>query len=602
MSHNNLSIWASLPRTQRGMPIVLGIDPKSQKLLYTFGNSVIIRDLENPAISDVYTEHSTQVNVAKYAPSGFYIASGDNHGKIRIWDTINPEHILKAEYQPLGGAIRDIAWSHDSQRIVVAGDGNEKYAHAFMMDTGASVKGDFSGHSKCINSIDWKPTRPFRVITGSEDNSSAFYEGPPFVFKCTKQDHSKYVQSVRYAPDGNKFATGGFDGKIFVYDGKEGTLLKEMGNPAHKGGIYAVSWSPDSKQLLSASGDKSCKVWDVESGNMAAEFVIGKEIEDQQVSCIWAGKHLISVGLNGFLNYLDPANPGKPSKVVKGHNKPITRASLTADKCQLYSTAVDGTVIAWDVKTGTNDRISGKGHGNQVTGLAIHDKTIYTCGIDDSVKLIDSIEGSYNGQSISLGSQPRHMVSTDDGVIVVTLKEIVVVCGDQKTVGFPVNYEPMSVAVLKAGSNTEVAVGGADNKVHIYSFNGETFTEKKVLEHGGAVTDVSYSPDARYLVACDTYRKVIVYSLPDYNKFNKVEWGFHNARINCVAWSPDCSMVASGSLDTMVIIWSLKEHSKHITIKNSHPQSQVTALNWLDDSKLISTGHDGLIKTWSVKF
>lgn len=32
--------------------------------------------LQNPAISDIYTEHSCPVNVAKYSPSGFYIASG----------------------------------------------------------------------------------------------------------------------------------------------------------------------------------------------------------------------------------------------------------------------------------------------------------------------------------------------------------------------------------------------------------------------------------------------------------------------------------------------------------------------------------------------
>lgn len=68
--------WAALPRTARGTPLVLGGDPKGRNFLYTNGNSVIIRDIENPAIADVYTEHSCQVNVAKYSPSGFYIASG----------------------------------------------------------------------------------------------------------------------------------------------------------------------------------------------------------------------------------------------------------------------------------------------------------------------------------------------------------------------------------------------------------------------------------------------------------------------------------------------------------------------------------------------
>lgn len=54
------------------------------------------------------------------------------------------------------------------------------------------------------------------------------------------QDHGKFVQSVRFSPNGEKFATGGFDGKIFVYNGSTSDLDKELGNPAHKGGIYAV--------------------------------------------------------------------------------------------------------------------------------------------------------------------------------------------------------------------------------------------------------------------------------------------------------------------------------------------------------------------------
>lgn len=64
--------------------------------------------------------------------------------------------------------------------------------------------------------------------------------------------------------------------------------------------------------------------------------------------------------------------------------------------------------------------------------------------------------------------------------------------------------------------------------------------------------------------------QVIVYSLPGYEKFNRMEWGFHNARINCVAWSPDSSMVASGSLDTMIIIWSMTQTNKHIIIKSEY--------------------------------
>ena len=54
------------------------------------------------------------------------IICADVSGKIRIWDTTQKEHILKYEYQPISGKIKDIVWSPDSKRIAVCGEGREK--------------------------------------------------------------------------------------------------------------------------------------------------------------------------------------------------------------------------------------------------------------------------------------------------------------------------------------------------------------------------------------------------------------------------------------------------------------------------------------------
>jgi len=93
-----------------------------------------------------------------------------------------------------------------------------------------------------------------------------------------------------------------------------------LGSPAHQGGVYAVSWSPDSKSLLTASGDKTCKTWDVAGMKLITEFPMGTTIEDQQVSCLWQGQHMLSVSLAGHISYLDPANPSKPLRVIKVRN------------------------------------------------------------------------------------------------------------------------------------------------------------------------------------------------------------------------------------------------------------------------------------------
>ena len=46
-----------------------------------------------------------------------------------------------------------------------------------------------------------------------------------------------------------------------MYEGKTGDKLQELGDPAHKGGIYGVRFSPNSQEILSVSGDKTAKIW-----------------------------------------------------------------------------------------------------------------------------------------------------------------------------------------------------------------------------------------------------------------------------------------------------------------------------------------------------
>ena len=57
-----------------------------------------------------------------------------------------------------------------------------RYGHVFLWDSGSSV-GEISGHSKFINAIDYRPTRPFRVVTAGEDKHVCWFEGPPFRYK-----------------------------------------------------------------------------------------------------------------------------------------------------------------------------------------------------------------------------------------------------------------------------------------------------------------------------------------------------------------------------------------------------------------------------------
>ncbi|KAI0228243.1 Actin-interacting protein 1 [Lamellibrachia satsuma] len=601
MSYEPKGIFATLPRTTRGAAIVLSGDPKGKNFLYSNGNSIVIRDIENPSVCDIYTEHSVQTTAARYSPSGFYICSGDVSGKVRIWDTTQKEHILKSEFQPLGGAIKDLAWSPDNQRIVVGGEGRDRFGHVFNADTGTSV-GDIMGQSKALNAVDFRPSRPFRIASASEDNSIAFFHGPPFKFQFTINDHSRFVNALRYSPNGEVFVSGGAEGKAFIYDGKSGEKIGQLGelSPAHKGGIYGVSFSPDSKQVLTVSADKTAKIWDVPSGSLVQEFVMGTTVDDMQVGCLWLGENLITVSLSGVINYLDRGCPETPRRILKGHSKPITALAVNEDKGTVFTASSDGNVCHWNADTAENDLVRGKGHSNQVQDMMVVDGVLITCGMDDSIVYTDVATKQY-GERVKMPSQPRGLATAPGGLVVAACINHVVVVRNQRVVFTQkVDYEPQCASITTDLS--EVAIGGGmDQKVYIYRLTGDELSEKRTMDHNGGITDVKYSPDGAFLVATDTYRKVVLYQLPEYNILTSTEWGHHTAKINSVAWTPDSKHLATGSLDTSIIIWSVEKRSKTIIIKGAHPMSQVTRVAWLDDNTLISVGQDSCVRKWGIK-
>lgn len=82
------AIWAASPTTNRGQPTPLSSDPKGERIAYASHKSIFLRNIDNPAISKQYTQHTTFTSVARFSPSGYYVASGDESGTVRVWDAV----------------------------------------------------------------------------------------------------------------------------------------------------------------------------------------------------------------------------------------------------------------------------------------------------------------------------------------------------------------------------------------------------------------------------------------------------------------------------------------------------------------------------------
>lgn len=63
--------------------------------------------------------------------------------------------------------------------------------------------------------------------------------------------HSNFVNCLRFSPDGSKLISVSSDKKGVLYDAKTGDKIGELSSEnGHQGSIYAVSWNPDSKQVV----------------------------------------------------------------------------------------------------------------------------------------------------------------------------------------------------------------------------------------------------------------------------------------------------------------------------------------------------------------
>jgi WD40 repeat protein len=602
MSATLQNTYGATPATTRGKPVHLGGDPKGNNFVYTCGSAIFIRNVKDPLKVEMYTEHQFPTTVARYAPSGFYIASGDAAGTVRIWDTTQKEHILKLELKVLAGPILDLQWSEDSKRIVAVGEGKERFGAVFLWDSGSSV-GEITGHGKAIASVDMKPNRPYRIVTGSEDFQVNFFEGPPFKFKKANKEHTRFVTCVRYSPDGNKFLSVATDKTGFFYDGKTGDLIGKL-NPenGHTAGIYSCSWSPDSKQVLTASADKTCKLWDAESGNCIKTFQISEnpQVEDQQLGCLWQGDELLSVALSGDISYLDINNPDRPKRVVRGHQKFITALAHDSQNNTLYSGSYDSLIVQWDVTSGATQPMIGKGHGNQINRLFVQNGNLVSIAMDDSVRVTPLNSRQYSGEAIALDSTPADLAvgkKNSDLIVAVTLNQVVVIRNGKIANKHAVKYQPTSVAL--SVDETVLAVGGKDNKIYLYNLSGDKLVDGPVLEgHRGPLTAVTFSPDGKYLGSADVQRDIFVWDLSS-NSIKIQGWVFHSAKVNSLAWSPDSLHLVSGSLDSNLFIWSVEDPSKRIQIKDAH-RGGVNVTLWLNNNTVASAGQDSTVKTWSI--
>ncbi|MDT9183853.1 MAG: WD40 repeat domain-containing protein, partial [Limnospira sp. PMC 289.06] len=78
------------------------------------------------------------------------------------------------------------------------------------------------------------------------------------------------VNAVAIAPDGKRAVSASGDNTLKLWDLEQGRELATLSG--HSGWVNAVAIAPDGKRAVSASSDNTLKLWDLATGEEIASF------------------------------------------------------------------------------------------------------------------------------------------------------------------------------------------------------------------------------------------------------------------------------------------------------------------------------------------
>ena len=198
-----------------------------------------------------------------------------------------------------------------------------------------------------------------------------------------------YGTNLAFSPTTDKFANGGEDKTIRVWNTEKRTLSQLVG---HTGYVCSVTFSPDGKTLVSGSVDKTIRLWDATTGKHK-KTLTGHTDYIGSVAFSPDGKTLASGSGDGTIRLWD-AVTSKHIKILTGHIGGIYNILFSPDSATLVSVGLDGTVRVWDTTTSMQkNMLTGRSGTAWAVGFS-PDGRIFACDNDYSrIRIWDVVTG-----------------------------------------------------------------------------------------------------------------------------------------------------------------------------------------------------------------
>ena len=342
----------------------------------------------------------------------------------------------------------------------------------------------------------------------------------------------------------------------------------------HTSIIRKVLFTPDGKELISVSDDKTVRFWDVASGEPVR--VLRPPIEPGFEGKLYAAAlspdgRTLAVGGYGLPKdafgsiYLISTTTGRIERVLKGHTNVIHALAFgvpPGGRLLLASGSGDNTARIWEVDTGECRSVL-EGHTNLVGGVAF---------APDTSRL-----------ATASGDKTARIWSVADGKCLQTLQ------GHTKDVR----------CVAWSPDGKLLATGGFDGSIRLWSPDGTVSRNIENLDN--SIMSVIFTPDSRQLLytwggpetASVGSAVLRISSGQELLRFTK-----HDNTVQSGAISPDGTMAATaGGNSHEIYLWRLADASPlHRLAGKGKPN---WSAGWSPDGKSIAWGNTSKFTSWN---
>jgi WD40 repeat protein len=416
----------------------------------------------------------------------------------------------------------------------------------------------------------------------------------------TLTGHGDGVNTVAVTPDGRRAVSASSDRTLKVWDLDTGH--ERLSLAGHGGRVTAVAVTPDGRRAVSASSDRTLKVWDLDTGRERLSLT-GHSSVVTAVAVMPDGRAAVSASWDGTLKAWDLAS-GHERRTLAGHGGPVNAVAVTPDGRSVVSASNDGTLKVWDLDSG-RERFALTGHGGPVTAVAVtpDGRSAVSASDDRTLRVWDLASGREGREhrflvghvhwvtAVAVTPDGRSAVSTSNDR---TLRVWDLASGRER-LSFAGHGSVVTAVAVTPDGRCAVSASN-DRTLKVWDLNSDR-ERLSLAGHGGWVRAVAVTAGSRSAVSASDDATLRLWDLDSGQR--RLTLIGHRAGVRAVAVTPDGRCAVSASDDRTLKVWDLASGRERLSLVGH--VHWVTAVAVTPDGRTaVSASYDGTLKVWDL--